>query len=104
MTGHRIVLALALALIVPSILFAADPEFGPWQKVEANGTPITLSLGHANPCMIDWDGDGRKDLLVGQYTGGKIRYYENSGSNIAPLFTTYSYMQSDGVDIAVSYG
>ena len=54
--------------------------------------------------MVDWDGDMLKDLLVGQYSGGKIRFYKNSGSNIAPVFTTFSYMQADGVDLAVSYG
>jgi len=98
------VLTSALILMLAPSLTAADPEFGPWQKVNANGAPITLSIGHANPCMVDWDGDMVKDLLVGQYSGGKIRFYKNSGTNIAPLFTTFSYMQADGVDLAVSYG
>ncbi len=104
MRRTRSVSTCILCLLFSAILFAADPEFGPWQYVEANGTPIELSIGHANPCMVDWDGDMLKDLLVGQYSGGKIRFYKNSGSNIAPVFTTFSYMQADGVDLAVSYG
>jgi hypothetical protein len=104
MKRKLLILSSALALLMPAVLFAADPEFGPWQYVNANGAPITLSLGHANPCMVDWDGDNLKDLLVGQYTGGKMRFYPNSGSNISPVFTTFSYMQSDGIDISLPYG
>lgn len=73
-------------------------------QIDANGTPIQLSLGHANPLVTDWSGDGIKDLLVGQYTGGKIRYYINNGSNEAPLFGDFTYLKADGSDISVSSG
>lgn len=94
---------LVLCLIQPS-LPADTPEFQAWEYITANGSPITLSLGHAAPCAIDWDGDGLKDLLVGQYTSGKIRFYKNVGRKLAPAFTTYSYLQADGKDISVPYG
>ena len=73
-------------------------------KINANGTPIELGLGHANPLVTDWDGDGLKDLIVGQYTGGKLRLYLNQGSNPAPVFGSFTYMQADGSDISVSSG
>lgn len=37
------------------------------------------SPGYAAPCWADIDGDGKKDLLVGQFRGGKIRVYRNLG-------------------------
>ena len=73
-------------------------------RINANGTPIELGIGHANPLVTDWDGDGLKDLMVGQFSSAKIRYYINSGSNEAPVFTTFTYLQADGSDISLSSG
>jgi len=37
------------------------------------------SPGYAAPCWDDVDGDGKKDLLVGQFRDGKIRFYKGLG-------------------------
>ena len=37
--------------------------------------------GYAAPCWADVDGDGKKDLLVGQFRDGKIRVHKNLGDN-----------------------
>lgn len=39
----------------------------------------TESPGHACPCWYDFDGDGAKDLIVGQFRGGKMKVYRNLG-------------------------
>ena len=65
--------------------------------------PLEISAGHGNPLVTDWNGDGLKDLIVGQYGEGKLSYYENKGSNESPVFNGFSYMQADGIDISVSY-
>ena len=38
---------------------------------------------------MDWDEDGKKDLIVGN-EGNEIRLFLNSGTNAAPVFTTYT--------------
>jgi len=37
------------------------------------------SPGYAAPCWADIDADGKKDLLVGQFNGGKIKVFKNLG-------------------------
>lgn len=93
-----------LLLLMVSLAISATLDYQSPFKVNANGSPITLSLGHANPLITDWNGDGLKDLIVGQFSGAKLRYYENSGTNAAPVFTEFTYMQSDGSDISLSSG
>ena len=97
------ILMIIVGLLV--IGFAEVPVFEDPVYIEANGTPINVGYGgNASPFMIDWDGDNNQDLLLGQYDGGKIRFYANAGTNFNPTFTTFTYLKADGVDIAVSYG
>ena len=37
--------------------------------------------------MVDWDLDGLKDLILGQFSYGYIYFYKNVGTNSAPIFT-----------------
>lgn len=56
-------------------------EFKPPERLKADGAPVRVEApGYAAPCWADIDGDGKKDLLVGQFSGGKIRVYKNVGN------------------------
>jgi hypothetical protein len=96
--------------VLPVLLFAAvcfgqTPVFDLPVAIEANGMPINVGVGgNASPFLVDWNGDGKQDLLLGQYDGGKVRYYQNIGENFNPVFGNFEYMQADGSDITVSYG
>jgi len=95
---------LLVALLVTGAV-AQVPVFDPPVAIEASGVPINVGTGgNASPFVVDWDGDGRQDLLLGQFSQGKVRFYANIGSNFDPEFGTFSYLQADGADISVSSG
>ena len=84
---------------------AADQLAAPF-TAEAGGKPIDLAdgVGHSAPLFVDWDGDGLKDLLVGQFGGGKLRIYRNTGKKEAPAFDKFEWFQAAGKDGVVETG
>jgi len=61
-------------------LASGGPEFEAPVRLTAGGEAIrTEAPGYASPCWADVDGDGRKDLIVGQFAGGKMKVYRNLG-------------------------
>src|SRR4051794_25897736 len=69
-----------------AVAFGGPAEFHPPVRLKADGVPVRVEeLGWACPCWADLDGDGKKDLLVGQFSGGKNRVYRNPGDGkLAP--------------------
>jgi len=97
-------LSVLLALLAV-VAFAQTPVFDAPAAIEANGVPINVGTGgNASPFLVDWNGDGKQDLLLGQYLYGKIRFYANTGSSFDPVFEDFQYLQADGSDISLSYG
>jgi hypothetical protein len=73
--------SLLLTLLVEGgLAIGGAAEFQPPVRLTADGAPVRVeNPGYAAPCWADIDGDGRKDLLVGQFHDGKIRVYRNLG-------------------------
>ena len=70
---------LLAALFCGSALYSAG-EFERPVLLKADGVAVRVeSPGYAAPCWADVDGDGKKDLLVGQFNKGKIRLFKNLG-------------------------
>jgi hypothetical protein len=105
--GHSRLAATLLTLLVAAVLCEAvnaqQIQFRPGALLQAAGQ--TLDVGtYAIPCVADWNGDGRKDLLVGYQTAGKIALYLNEGSDANPAFTTSVNLQAGGTDIYLPSG
>jgi hypothetical protein len=95
----RVAVLFLLAALVSTTL-AELPRFrGPFPVRDA-GSLVTIDVGLVSaPLMFDWDRDGRKDLLCGQFDSGKIRFYPNIGEDTAPVFNGYRFLRADSADI-----
>ena len=82
-----------LGLLAASAVCAAA-DFAEPVMLKAGGKPIRVeSPGYACPCWADIDGDGKPDLLVGQFRGGKIHVFKNLGDG---KFAEGYWLQVDG--------
>lgn len=82
-----------MALLCGSAVVGAQ-EFAPPVRLMAGGTPIRVeSPGFAAPCWVDIDGDGKKDLVVGQFNKGKMKIYKNLGDG---NFAKGVWLQAEG--------
>ena len=55
-------------------------------RLKAAGELIDTDVGHAAPFLYDLDSDGDRDLLVGQFGDGKLKFYFNTGTDKKPLY------------------
>ena len=60
-------------------------------RVESFGSWVTL---------VDWDGDGVQDLIVGDFSG-LFRFFRNTGTNQKPRYANAVNLQAGGVDARV---
>lgn len=66
MKGRLLLLTICLPVAVNAV------DFRKPVRLEAGGEIIETEVGHSAPFVGDFDGDGRRDLLVGQFGGGKL--------------------------------
>jgi len=61
----------------------AEHAFGKAAKLTAGGEPIQVPGGFSSPAVADFDGDGKRDLLVGA-DDGSVLWYRNLGTTKRP--------------------
>lgn len=77
-------------------------------RLEADGVPIDIglqqagvkvgsALAHAGPTIADVDGDGDRDLLVGDYPG-YFWFFENVNDDDNPSYVAKGKLQAGGED------
>jgi hypothetical protein len=69
-------------------------EFAPPVRLKAGKVPIRVEApGYACPCLADVDGDGKLDLLVGQFNKGKIQVFKGLGGG---KFAKGTWLKAEG--------
>ena len=91
-------------------------RFAPGVRLMSGDKPIDVTTGHASPYVYDFNGDGTRDLLVGEFGSGRfrgettsksslanarLRVYLNVGSNAAPRYDGFKYLQAGGENASV---
>tara|TARA_B100000809_G_scaffold76385_1_gene74158 strand:+ start:19 stop:315 length:297 start_codon:yes stop_codon:yes gene_type:complete len=82
-----------LVLLATTVVGAAD--FATPVRLNGGDQAVRVeSPGYAAPCWADVDGDGIKDLLVGQFRDGKIQVFKNLGKN---KLAAASWLKAEGM-------
>ena len=72
----------------------AEPRLAPARYFE-QVDPYVKSGALSRPVAVDWNGDGRLDIISGN-SAGYIQYFENTGTAQAPAFEDRGYLRAGG--------
>jgi hypothetical protein len=87
-------LVLCALVIGGSTALCSAADFQPPVRLKAGESAVRVeSPGYAAPCWADLDGDGKGELLVGQFAKGKIRVFKHLG---AEKFAPGEWLQAEG--------
>jgi hypothetical protein len=81
----------------------ADPSFDGGTLLEAGpaGSKAVIDVGQrTTPVVIDWDSDGRRDIIVGA-KDGFVRLYRNTGTDAAWDLAAAEIIQDSAADLVV---
>ncbi len=90
-------------LLVAGLCMAQLPAYQSFYYQECAGSAIDVGY-YGAPCITDWNGDGNKDMVLGIFTGGNIRFYANENTNDSPVFNSFTTLKADGTNITLPAG
>lgn len=105
-TIPRLMFGITAGLILVGLLSspagAYAPAFAGGDFILANRTKMDVGMD-ACPRVVDWNEDGKKDLLMGDYDG-YAGVCLNQGTNAEPVFTDFEPLLVEGKPIRVGSG
>jgi len=88
--------------LVGGTVWAEAPDLEAGVYILKRNVPLEVQYCSV-PTSVDWNNDGLKDLIVGQFTNGYIWLYLNEGTDMNPVFQSGALIQSAGTAITTSY-
>lgn len=73
-------------------------------KLQDTNGVIEEEFGCFAPVSVDWNNDGKKDLIAGQFKEGLIRLYLNRGEDSNPIYKDYQYLKAGNNRITLQPG
>lgn len=92
----------SLIFLLGSPLLAEAPILEEGIKIQDGGSDLQVQYCSV-PCVVDWNNDGMRDLLVGQFSYGWIWLFINQGTDLNPVFNGGSLVESNGSPISASW-
>ncbi len=77
-----------------------NPSFDGGTFLKVGNRDINVGM-RATPSVVDWNSDGKKDLVSGAYDS-RIHIFINEGTDTEPVFLMETFAQADGSSLIVT--
>jgi len=98
-----LVVAAFVLFMSAGTLHADAPPLETGMMIQDGPSPLSVDR-HSSPCIVDWNNDGRKDVVISQFYYGYVWLFLNQGTDLNPVFSGGSQIKSSGSTITTSYG
>ncbi len=95
-------LTIGVACLWAGTVCAGIPELAEGVYIQSGSRPLAVNY-YTAPSVIDWNNDGKKDLLIGQFSNGNIWLFLNQGTDAQPVFGTGQKLRVGASDITTTY-
>jgi hypothetical protein len=82
------------------------PLFTNGAKIQANGADLKINeqTNALSTFIVDWNNDGKKDLLLGTYYPSYIYLFLNTGSDSSPVFGSGNKLEFADNGMSINFG
>ncbi|TFH12014.1 MAG: hypothetical protein E4H02_13390 [Lentisphaerales bacterium] len=99
----------ALVACTTLVLFAQGaraelPFLSAGRTVQDGSRELIIQWSQAAPNVVDWNNDGKLDLVVGQRKYSMIQVFLNQGTVTEPIFNGSFLVQNAGTNLTFDYG
>ena len=80
------------------------PFLSAGRTVQDGSRELIIDWSQAAPNVVDWNNDGKLDLVVGQRKYSMIQVFLNQGTVTEPVFNGSFLVQNAGTNLTFDYG